>query len=106
MLRAVLLAASVVMSCPAAAGFLTGGKLVEMCRIDETICGVYIIGSIDMVLLIGEAQNKKFICLPELMVHKQASATVRKYLEDNPQLWHLNAAGLVSAALNEYYKCP
>ena len=46
-----------------------------------------------------------YICMPDNATKQQLSDTVKKYLEDNPQDRHFNAASIVLNALSLAYPC-
>ena len=86
------------------AGFKTGNKLVENCEPDDATftdgeCYGYVFGVFDVM------QDVK-VCEPVGVTGKQLTEIVRKYLKENPENLHLNAAFLVTLALSEVFPCP
>jgi len=86
------------------AALISGNKLFEDCEQDgETVavgvCYGYVFGVFDVM------QDVK-VCEPVGVTGKQLTGIVRKYLKENPENLHLNAAFLVTLALSEVFPCP
>ncbi|WP_426703282.1 Rap1a/Tai family immunity protein [Rhodanobacter sp. Col0626] len=54
---------------------------------------------------VQDSFNGIAFCVPADVPLSQASAVVRKYLADNPQLWNEQANVLVVRALKQAYPC-
>jgi len=86
------------------AAILSGNKLLESCELDDAsfrdgVCYGYVFGVFDVM------QDVK-VCEPVGVTGKQLTGIVRKYLKENPENLHLNAAFLVTLALSEVFPCP
>lgn len=84
----------------------------KKCDMDGTslYCGSYtgyIIGISDTYEFIQDWKGfDPTICTPGAVTVGQLKAIVRKYLDNNPELLHLDAAGLVLTALRKAFPCP
>jgi hypothetical protein len=68
-------------------------------------CGAYIFGVIESSKGIKKGVGKIVFCPHKGVLAQQVRDIVKKWLEDNPEYRHLNAAHLVAAALANAFPC-
>jgi hypothetical protein len=96
---------------PASAGFDTGNRIHEDCRsgnyFNRGYCGGYVTGIVDTIesLQARGALPANALCIPEGATKGQLVDVVIRYLEQNPERRHLEAAGLVPEAINAAFPC-
>jgi hypothetical protein len=82
----------------------SGNDLVADCQLKipvaEGYCYGYVHGAHDALGMITE------FCSPDDVVGKQLVDIVMKYLKENPENLHYNAASLVTSALIRAFPCP
>lgn len=84
----------------AAAVFVTGNDLHEMCREVDRECKAYIIGVHDAL-----APPRPY-CTPIEVRGSQIQDVVRLYLEAHPEERHRTAPSLIVTALSNGFPCP
>ncbi len=119
-MRAVLLAALMVVTTNAKANNDDGNKLVEHCRLDSLYVRGFIAGIVDKATddiaiaserLAGDQRMHKMLfeiepyCIPANATVGQSVDVFCKYLKDNPGERHLPASRLVGKALGAVWKC-
>ena len=93
------------------AGFLTGGDLLRRCETESSVpraeCVGYVEGINDyQTTLLGWSYlDEPYFCTPEGVRSYQLVKVVTKYLNEHPEELHLEAGGLVAAALQEAFPC-
>mgnify|MGYP003650305081 CR=1 FL=1 len=85
------------------AALYAGNKLLEACEQDDEtfgdgVCFGYVFGVFDVMQGVT-------VCEPEGVTGKQIVSIVRKYLKENPENLHYEAAILVTHALDHYFPC-
>ena len=84
---------------------ISGNKLFENCGQDGAtftevgVCYGFVFGVFDVIQGVE-------VCEPDDVTGGQLIGIVRKYLKENPENLHLNAAFLVTLALSEVFPCP
>jgi hypothetical protein len=111
MKRLLLVMFLVGVTSPVWAAYLDGNKLLNECNekfasVGNMFCLGYIAGILDASMGAGKGVTGIEFCSPANVTVRQATDVVKKSLNDNPQLRHLNAATLVAAALSEAFPCP
>ena len=86
------------------AAILSGNRLLESCELDDAsfrdgMCYGYVFAVYDVI--VGEE-----FCPPDGVVGEQILPIVMKYLKENPENLHYNAASLVTVALGRAFPCP
>ena len=109
-----LLAGQTAVPAPkAAAGsraFMTGARLLELCKTDNAYCIGYVAGVADTLAPLSEPggplppSSLASFC-PGPMTVKQAIAAFQKFAKANPEGLSINAAQFVGDALHEAYPC-
>ena len=120
MIRAVMIAAVVLIlsAGPAAAGYLTGNKLLAKCHVYERLvaagrttndinvaaatsyCQGHVWGLAD-----GFARAGASICFPNRITYDQILAVTLKHLKENPAQLHRPSGALVETALQKAWPC-
>lgn len=95
---------------PGAGAFLTGGRLLALCKTDSPSCAEYIAGVADTLAPLSEpggplSPNSLASFCPKAMTVKQAIEAFQKYAQANPEGLSINAAQLVGDALHAAYPC-
>jgi hypothetical protein len=97
---------------PAAAAYMTGADLLEMCESDKPAdifgCMNYVAGVVDYQLMqqsLGTEPPGIDFCLPDGTTMQAASVVVMRYLRKNPQMGEVIAAPTVPMALHDAYPC-
>ena len=90
--------------------FMTGAKLVELCRTENPYCTGYVAGVADTLAPLSEPggplpPNSLASFCPGQMTVKQAIAAFQKYAQANPEGLGINAAQFAGDALHEAYPC-
>jgi hypothetical protein len=93
-----------IMSFSASADFFTGNNLNNYIKNTESnfkqgLFSGYVIGVVD-------TGNDILFCTPNGATAGQLSAVVKKYLQQNPELWNKGASELVINSLAKAYPCP
>ena len=115
-MRTMLAALMICAASPTSAG-MTIGELNETCIEDEKstlggLCVMYIVGFLEGTMLVtllkeGETgENFGGYCLPEEVDHGQSIAVVKKWLRDNPEMWHHPAGFSIIVAMQKAFPCP
>ena len=91
-----------------AGSFVNGNQLVSDCRQNETslqsvFCYGYIVGVFDKQS--WDTTSDLRSCPPEGVTAGQTVAIVKKFLEENPENLHYDAASLVTFALAQAFPC-
>ena len=91
--------------------FMTGARLLELCKTDNPYCTGYVAGVADTLAPLSEPggplpPNSLASFCPGPMTVKQAIAAFQKYAKANPEGLGLNAAQFAGDALHEAYPCP
>lgn len=94
--RASILVLLALASTASSAGYFYDGN--DLRRLDEGTLRGYVAGIVDL-------RNSDEFCLPIGVMQSQATAVVKKYLDDNPQEWHRPAFVIVVGALNKSFPC-
>ena len=112
---AIVLAAAVAGGFPAAKAqlsndkpiFLSGNKLLEICRSKSAACSGYVMGALDQDLLATTAQHEKpRFCWPPNVTSTQVADLVTLFLENNPDQRHYSAASTVLVVTMKAFPCP
>jgi Rap1a immunity proteins len=99
---------------PARAEFKDGNELYDSCSVGESdstfyqsqaMCMGYITGVSDMLELNQMPGQRLMVCVPSDVTAQQMADVVRKYLRENLQERHLDAALLVWGALVRVWPC-
>ena len=90
--------------------FMTGAKLVDLCRTENPYCTGYVAGVADTLAPLSEPggplpPNSLASFCPGKMTVKQAIAAFQKYAKANPEGLGTNAAQFAGDALHEAYPC-
>jgi hypothetical protein len=90
--------------------FMTGAKLVELCKTENPYCTGYVAGIADTLAPLSEPggplpPNSLASFCPGQMTVKQAIAAFQKYAKANPEGFGINAAQFAGDALHEAYPC-
>jgi hypothetical protein len=90
--------------------FMTGARLLELCKTDNPYCTGYVAGVADTLAPLSEPggplpPNSLASFCPGPMTVKQAIAVFQKYAKANPEGLGLNAAQFAGDALHEAYPC-
>ena len=110
-IAAVGLAVMLLLSAQSQAGFYDGSKLLQRCESDSAAengaCLGYIVGIIDsQTILVGWSDlDEPHFCNPDRATAGQLVKVVTKFLNENPEKLHLEAAGAVTYALYEAFPC-
>lgn len=91
------------LSGPAFGDYFTGNELKQQLldsgrAVDEGMFRGYVAG-------VQDSWNGTLFCVPEDVLMSQSSAVVKKFISDNPKLWHKSAKELIAKALNDAYPC-
>jgi hypothetical protein len=95
---------------PGGRAFMTGARLLALCRTDNPYCTGYVAGVADTLSPLSEPggplppTSLASFC-PGQMTVKQAIKVFQKFARDNPEGLQINAAQLVGDALHEAYPC-
>jgi len=98
---------------PAAGGggsFITGARLLEMCRTENPTCTGYVAGVADALAPLSEPggplppHSLASYC-PKTLTVKQAISEFQKFAKNNPEGLQINAAQLVGDALHLAHPC-
>jgi hypothetical protein len=90
--------------------FMTGARLLELCKTENPYCTGYVAGVADALAPLSEPggpltpSSLASFC-PGPMTVKQAIAAVQKYAKANPEGLAINAAQFAGDALHEAYPC-
>ena len=90
--------------------FVTGARLVEMCRTDNPTCTGYVAGVADALAPLSQPGGPLPItslasfCAQKLTT-KQVITEFQKFIKNNPEGLQTNAAQLVGDALHLAYPC-
>lgn len=90
--------------------FMTGARLLEMCRTDNPTCTGYVAGVADALAPLSEpggplpANSMASYC-PQNLTVKQAISEFQKFAKSNPEGLQINAALLVGDALHLAHPC-
>ena len=90
--------------------FVTGARLLEMCRTDNPTCTGYVAGVADALAPLSEPggplppTSLASYC-PKSLTIKQAIAEFQKFAKSNPEGLQINAAQLVGDALHLAHPC-
>lgn len=105
----VLAAAAMPLNLWAFTQFLTGNELHEYCTSctgnNELYCLGYMAGVSDTLNHPLVRNDRLGICMPKSVSMGQVQDIVLKFFDENPQIRHLSASGLVSAALLKVFPC-
>ena len=90
--------------------FMTGARLLEMCRTDNPTCSGYVAGVADALAPLSEPggplpPNSLASYCPKSLTIKQAIAEFQKFAKSNPEGLQINAAQLVGDALHLAHPC-
>ena len=108
-----LLGQAAVLAQPQSSGsrtFMTGAKLVELCKTENPYCTGYVAGVADTLAPLSEPggplpPNSLASFCPGQMTVKQAIAAFQKFAQANPEGLGTNAAQFAGDALHEAYPC-
>ena len=90
--------------------FVTGARLLEMCRTDSPSCTAYVAGVADALAPLSEPggplppNSLASFCAEKLTV-KQVIGEFQKFMKNNPEGAQTNAAQLIGDALHLTYPC-
>lgn len=106
----ILLAALLMSSIAAHAGFRTGNDVLAGCQSDRAIEQMYCVGYVDGVvgtLVIAAASYKvpRLVCVPDGVTTGQTVKVVERFLEAHPEELHKDARFLVYWALIDTWPC-
>jgi hypothetical protein len=90
-------------SSSASADYFTGNDLNQHLLSSERLADIAMFRG--YVAGVQDVFNGQLFCVPEDVPLSQASAVVKKYLSDNPQLWNKPAKELVVDSLRLAYPC-
>lgn len=109
-------AALLLAAVPCSAGFRTGNELLEKCTaggegghsdIDFAYCLGYLGGVADAKERVLVFWIKKGdLCIPAGTTADQLRHVFLRWMNQSPELWHLDAGGLVTAAFRQAWPCP
>jgi len=90
--------------------FMTGARLVQLCRTENPYCTGYIAGIADTLAALSEPggplpPNSLASFCPGQMTVKQAITAFQNYARANPEGLGINAAQFAGDALHEAYPC-
>ena len=91
--------------------FVTGARLLELCKTDNPYCTAYVAAVADTLTPLSEpggglpARSLASFC-PKQMTVKQAIGIFQKFAQANPEGLQINAAQFVGDALHAAYPCP
>jgi hypothetical protein len=102
------------MTAPALAqasrAFMSGARLLELCKTDNPYCTGYVAGVADALSPLSApggplpSSSLASFC-PGQMTVKQAITAFQKFARDNPEGLQINAGQLVGDALHAAYPC-
>jgi len=90
--------------------FMTGARLLELCKTENPYCTGYVAGVADALAPLSEPggplppSSLASFC-PGPMTVKQAILAVQKFAQANPEGLGINAAQFAGDALHEAYPC-
>ncbi len=90
--------------------FVTGARLLELCKTDNPYCTAYVAAVADTLAPLSEPggalppRSLASFC-PKQMTVKQAIAVFQKFAQANPEGLQINAAQFVGDALHAAYPC-
>lgn len=88
--------------------FYNGTKLYNLCRsekpLDEALCEGYILGVQDAIYS-GHLSDHFSLCLEEGVEPDQMRLQLLRFIENNPDIMHFAAEGLVAKSLETSYAC-
>jgi len=90
--------------------FVTGARLLEMCKTETPYCTAYVAAVVDTLTPLSEpggalpARSLASFC-PKQMTVKQAITVFQKFAHNNPEGLAINAAQFVGDALHAAYPC-
>ncbi len=102
---ALLLASSAEGAEPKGFSFYTGTRLIETCKVDQTLCTAYVAGVSDTHGNLRSSSTTRLFCAPEGATDVQFRLVAEKWLGEHPEMLHFGAAGLVLQALHEAFSC-
>ena len=90
--------------------FMTGARLLELCKTENPYCTGYVAGVADTLAPLSEPggplpPNSLASFCPGQMTVKQAIAAFQKYAQANPEGLGINAAEFAGDALHDAYPC-
>lgn len=90
--------------------FMTGAKLLELCKTENPYCTGYVAGVADTLAPLSEPggplpPNSLASFCPGQMTVKQAIAAFQKFAQANPEGLGINAAQFAGDALHAAYPC-
>ena len=91
--------------------FMTGARLLEMCKTETPYCTAYVAAVADTLTPLSgpggslPARSLASFC-PKQMTVKQAIAVFQKFAQANPEGLQINAAQFVGDALHAAFPCP
>jgi hypothetical protein len=90
--------------------FITGARLLEMCRTENPTCTGYVAGVADALAPLSEPggplpPNSLASYCPKTLTVKQAISEFQKFAKNNPEGLQINAAQLVGDALHLAHPC-
>lgn len=89
----------------------SGNKLVEYCRFypskteASSFCMGYIMGVLDDIRVVGEANGNKYFCQPPSVTGEQLMSVAIKYMNDNPESLNYTASSLIVLAYMKAFPC-
>ena len=92
------------------AAFMSGARLLQLCRTQDPSCSAYVAGVADALAPLSgpggalPTNSLASFCAQKLTL-KQAIAEFQKFMKANPLAAETNAAQLVGDALHETYPC-
>lgn len=97
------------LSANAFAAFKTGNDLIQLKKASDATSPTRYQNQADIYGYIGgvvdATAGQGWYCLPGTVTLGQAEAVVFKYLDENPQYWHLDGAALIQGALYSRFPC-
>jgi hypothetical protein len=107
MIGLMMLAAAAAGGSHAGPTFLSGDKLLALCRSEPTTCAAYIEGVTDTINSLQDiGALPRMMCQPADATVGHFAVPVTSFLETHPNIGGDGAGGLVWSALIEAYPCP
>lgn len=107
-----LVATGVSAAEPDRGAFISGNKLLTLCRQGKSgheaskwSCSSYVQGVADAAITFDRGRNAVNMCIPLGVASEQIQDVTVQWLEAHPERRHVRASDLIAAALSEAFPC-
>lgn len=100
--------ATLALISPAGAGFMDGNSLLDRCQSDQSdfrkgYCAAYVAGVADSIPVMVEVS--KAVCIPATATLAQLRDVTVVFLEQHPEIRHIEASAIVLRAMVVAFPC-